>query len=107
VEQLWRSGLDMASHLADRSSSQIARSMGFDENAQQATEQSSRNMDAMIGFTKKKPLRPGLGYGLSGADFGRVRRPPRPNCGGAVALSRQGLKIDNDVCLKTASATLM
>jgi len=49
VEQLWRSGLDMASHFADRSPSQIARSMGLtDEKAQQATEQSSRNIDAIV-----------------------------------------------------------
>ena len=49
VEQLWRSGLDMALHFADRSSSQIARSMGLtDEKAQQATEQSSRNIDAIV-----------------------------------------------------------
>src|SRR5262249_56357576 len=49
VEQLWRSGLDMASHFADRSSSQIARSMGLtDEEAHQATEQSSRNIDAIV-----------------------------------------------------------
>jgi hypothetical protein len=49
VEQLWRSGLDMASHFADRSSSQIARSMGLtDEKAHQATEQSSRNLDAIV-----------------------------------------------------------
>ena len=49
VEQLWRSGLDMASHFADRSSNQIARSMGLtDENAQRATEQSLRNIDAIV-----------------------------------------------------------
>jgi hypothetical protein len=49
VEQLWRSGLDMASHFADRSSSQIARSMGLtDEKAHQATEQSSRNIDVIV-----------------------------------------------------------
>jgi hypothetical protein len=39
----------MASHFADRSSSQIARSMGLtDEKAHQATEQSSRNIDAIV-----------------------------------------------------------
>jgi hypothetical protein len=39
----------MASHFADRSSSQIARSMGLtDEKAHQATEQSSRNLDAIV-----------------------------------------------------------
>ena len=49
VEQLWRSGLDMASHFAERSSTQMARSMGLtDEKAQQATEQSSRNIDAIV-----------------------------------------------------------
>jgi len=49
LEQLWRSGFDMASHFADRSSSQIARSVGLaDEKAQQATEQSSRNIDAIV-----------------------------------------------------------
>ena len=49
IEQLWRSGLEMASHFADRSPSQIARSMGLtDEKAQQAAEQSSRNIDAIV-----------------------------------------------------------
>lgn len=49
VEQLWRSGLDMASHVADRSPSQIARLMGLtDEKAQEATERSSRNIDAIV-----------------------------------------------------------
>jgi hypothetical protein len=49
VEQLWRSGLDMASHFADRSSTQVARSMGSgDEEAHQATEQSWRNIDAIV-----------------------------------------------------------
>jgi hypothetical protein len=39
----------MASHFADRSSSQIVRSMGLtDEKAHQATEQSSRNIDAIV-----------------------------------------------------------
>jgi hypothetical protein len=48
VEQLWRSGLDMASHFAE-SPSQIVRSMGLtDEKTQQATEQSSRNIDAIV-----------------------------------------------------------
>jgi hypothetical protein len=48
VEQLWRSGLDMASHFAE-SPSQIVRSMGLtDERTQQATEQSSRNIDAIV-----------------------------------------------------------
>ena len=48
-EQLWRSGLDMASHFADRSSTQLARSMGLmDEKAHQATEQSSRNINAIV-----------------------------------------------------------
>jgi hypothetical protein len=49
VEQFWRSGWDMASHFADRSSTQIARSMGLaDEKTQEATEQSSRNVDAIM-----------------------------------------------------------
>jgi hypothetical protein len=49
VEQLWRSGLDMASHFADRSSRQVSRSVGLtDETARQATEQSSRNIDAIV-----------------------------------------------------------
>jgi hypothetical protein len=49
VEQLWRSGLDMTSHFADRSSTQVARSMGSaDEEAHQATEQSWRNIDAIV-----------------------------------------------------------
>lgn len=49
VEQMWRSGFDMASHFADRSSTQVGRSMGLaDEEAHQATEQSSRNIDAIV-----------------------------------------------------------
>src|SRR5262249_22090212 len=49
VEQLWRSGLDMVSHVACQSSSQVARSMGLtDGRAHQATEQSSRNIDAIV-----------------------------------------------------------
>ena len=48
VEQLWRSGLDMASHFAE-SPSQIVRSMGLiDEKTQEVTEQSSRNIDAIV-----------------------------------------------------------
>jgi hypothetical protein len=49
VEQLWRSGLDIASHFAGQSSSQMARSMGLsDEKAQEAAERSSRNIDAIV-----------------------------------------------------------
>src|SRR6266511_693175 len=49
VEQLWRSGLDIASHFAEQSSSQMARSMGLsDEKAQEAAERSSRNIDAIV-----------------------------------------------------------
>jgi hypothetical protein len=53
VEQLWRSGLDIASHFAEQSSSHIARSIGLsDENSKQATEQSSRNIDAVAQSTR-------------------------------------------------------
>ena len=49
VEQVWRSGLDIASHFAERSSNQLARSIGLsDEKAQEATEQSSRNIEAIV-----------------------------------------------------------
>jgi hypothetical protein len=49
VEQLWRSGFDIASHFAERSSSQLARSIGLsDDKAHQATEQSSRNIEAIV-----------------------------------------------------------
>jgi phasin family protein len=49
VEQLWRSGLAIASHFAEQSSSQLARSMGLsDENAQEAAERSSGNTDAIV-----------------------------------------------------------
>jgi hypothetical protein len=53
VEQLWRSGFDVASHFAERSSSQLASSIGLsDDKAQQATEQSSRNIDAILQSTR-------------------------------------------------------
>ncbi|MBV8799153.1 MAG: phasin family protein [Alphaproteobacteria bacterium] len=53
VEQLWRSGLEMVSDVAGRSSSQVARSMGLaDEKAHQATEQSSRNIDVIVQSSK-------------------------------------------------------
>src|SRR4051812_13847525 len=49
VEQFWRSGFDIASHFAERSSSQLARSIGLsDDKAHQATEQSSRNIEAIV-----------------------------------------------------------
>lgn len=49
IEELWRSGFGMTSHFAERSSSHIARSIGLtDEKAQQATEQSSHNIDAIV-----------------------------------------------------------
>jgi hypothetical protein len=49
IEELWRSGFGMTSHFAERSSSHIARSIGLtDEQGQQATEQSSRNIDAIV-----------------------------------------------------------
>jgi hypothetical protein len=52
-EQLWRSGFDMTSHFAERSSQQVARGMGLsDEKRQQATEQSSRNIDAIVQSSK-------------------------------------------------------
>jgi phasin family protein len=53
VEQLWRSGLEMVSHVANRSSSQVARSMGLtDEKAHQTTEQSSSNIDVIVQSSK-------------------------------------------------------
>jgi len=49
VEQLWRSGFDVASHFAERSSRQLARSIGVPEDkACQATEQSSRNIEFVV-----------------------------------------------------------
>ena len=52
-EQLWRSGLDMTSHFAERSSKQVAQGMGLSgENVQQATQQSSRNLDAIVQSSK-------------------------------------------------------
>ena len=48
VEQIWRSGLDIASHFADQSSNQFARSIWLsDDKAQEATERSSRSIDAI------------------------------------------------------------
>src|SRR4051794_21917084 len=53
MEQLWRSGFDIALHFAERSSSQLASSIGLsDDKAQQATEQSSRNIDAILQSTR-------------------------------------------------------
>jgi hypothetical protein len=52
-EQLWRSSLDMTSHFGERSSRQVAQGMGLsDKKAQQATEQSSRNIDAIVQSSK-------------------------------------------------------
>ena len=49
VERLWRSGLDTTSHFAE----QFARSMGLPhEKAQQAVEQSSHNIDAIVEFSR-------------------------------------------------------
>ena len=45
--------LTIASHFAERSSSQLARSIGLsDDKAQRATEQSSRNIDAVLQSTR-------------------------------------------------------
>ena len=47
--QLWQSGLEMTSHWADRSSRHVARGISFsNERGQHATEQSSRNIDAIV-----------------------------------------------------------
>jgi|1185.fasta_scaffold232939_1 hypothetical protein len=52
MEQLWRSGFDIALHFAERSSSQLASSIELsDDKAHQATEQSSRNIDAILQST--------------------------------------------------------
>ena len=49
VERLWRSGLDTTSHFTE----QFARSMGLPhEKAQQAVEQSSHNIDAIVEFSR-------------------------------------------------------
>ena len=47
--QLWQSGLEMTSHWAERSSRHVARGMSLsNERGQHATEQSSRNIDAIV-----------------------------------------------------------
>jgi hypothetical protein len=49
VGQLWQSGLEMTSHFAERSSRHVARGMSLsNERGQHATEQSSRNIDAIV-----------------------------------------------------------
>ena len=49
VGQLWQSGLEMTSRFAERSSRHVARGMSLsNERGQQAREQSSRNIDAIV-----------------------------------------------------------
>jgi hypothetical protein len=49
IGQLWQSGLEMTSHWAERSSRHVARGMSLsNERGQHATEQSSRNIDAIV-----------------------------------------------------------
>jgi hypothetical protein len=49
VGQLWQSGLEMTSRFAERSSRHVARGMSLsNERGQHATEQSSRNIDAIV-----------------------------------------------------------
>ena len=47
--QLWQSGLEMTSHWAERSSRHVARGLSLsNERGQHTTEQSSRNIDAIV-----------------------------------------------------------
>lgn len=86
VQEAWQSGSDMATRLTERSADQFAKALGLSgEEAQQAAQQSSRNLQAIL---QSSTLLAEAAQGISREWFEFARQRMEHNLGQLDALVR-------------------